>query len=908
MLKSYCFSLTNNLSAKKQYAYHPLVLALCLGCPTALAEDYFDPAFLGSSTSVDLSAFSEPGGVAEGEYTVTVFMNEQAVGEYTLDFQKNSQGQVAPLLTLAQMEQWGIDVNHVPSLKDIPAHTVIDNLAAYIPQATTRLDLARLRLNLNVPQIAMQPSYGNWSAPSLWEDGIPALMANYNISAGRSTNTSGQKKTNNDNLFASLRMGANAGPWRLRSTMTHSRSNNSGGDNISYNNSRTQFSNTYLSRDIKGLRSTLLAGESSTSNEVIDGIQFKGIQLSSNEQMLPNQLRGFAPVISGVANSNARITVRQNGNIIYETYVAPGPFAINDIQQSGMSGNYDVTVTEADGTERQFIVPYSSLPMMLRPGGWKYELTGGRYNGSYTNSSRNADFMLLTGVYGLPNDITVYGGGLLSKNYRTASGGAGISLGDIGAISADVTHSSARFEQKGRQTGQSYRLRYSKSMLSTGTSIDLTALRYSTENYYNFSEFNSEGYRLNDAISPWTIQRRRSSFQTQLSQQMDNWGSLNFRANRDDYWGSDRTLTGVSLGYNNNFRGINYGINYNIDRVKSSAGQWPENRQITLNTSIPFSIFGYSPILQSLYATTSITHDNHGRTQNQAGLSGNLPNSSVNYNISQSWGNQGQTANSNLNVGYKGSKGTLSAGYNYSNESRSMNMNANGGILVHSEGITLSESLGDTVALVSAPNAPGVHVNNGNSVTDWRGYAVAPYLSAYNKNSVGLDPSTLPDDVELVQSNINVYPTKGAVVKTNFSTRIGYQVLITLTNNKTAIPFGAVASLMEEKGNEENSAIVGDNSLVYMSGLPESGSILVKWGNASSQRCTASFNVSKLVLSSDMGIRHITLKCLPEKPASEIAETTKLSPSMQPDEITPVKTIEKSSDYRWSTTKRPESK
>lgn len=80
MLKSYCFSLTNNLSAKKQYAYHPLVLALCLGCPTALAEDYFDPAFLGSSTSVDLSAFSEPGGVAEGEYTVTVFMNEQAVG------------------------------------------------------------------------------------------------------------------------------------------------------------------------------------------------------------------------------------------------------------------------------------------------------------------------------------------------------------------------------------------------------------------------------------------------------------------------------------------------------------------------------------------------------------------------------------------------------------------------------------------------------------------------------------------------------------------------------------------------------------------------------------------------------------------------------------------------------------
>lgn len=902
MLTSYF----NNLSDKSQHAYHPLVLTLCLGCSPALAGDYFDPAFLGGSIPVDLSAFSEQGGVAEGEYTVTVFMNRQAAGEYTLDFRKNPQGQIAPLLTPAMLEQWGVDVNHVPELKNLPAQTVIDDLPAYIPQASARLDLAHLRLNLSVPQVAMQPSYGNWAAPHLWEDGIPALLANYNISAGRTTNTSGQQKTTNDNVFASFRMGANAGPWRLRSTMTYSRANNSGGDNTAYSHSQTQFSNTYLSRDIIGLRSTLLAGESSTGSEVIDGIPFKGIKLSSNEQMLPNQLRGFAPVVSGVANSNARITVRQNGNIVYETYVAPGPFAINDIQQSGMSGDYDVTVTEADGTERQFIVPYSSLPMMLRPGGWKYELTGGRYNGKYTNHSRNADFVLLTGVYGLPKNITVYGGTLLSKDYYTASGGAGVSLGDIGAVSADITHSSARFEQGSRRTGQSYRLRYSKSLLSTGTSVDLTALRYSTENYYNFSEFNSEGYRLSDGVSPWMIQRRRSSFQTQLSQQMGRWGSLNFRASRDDYWGSDRTLTGLALGYNNNAGGINYSIHYNIDRVKSSTGQWPENRQISLNVSVPFSIFGYSPMLQSFYATTSVTHDNHGRTQNQAGLSGTLPDSSVNYNLSRSWGNQGQTANSNLNAGYHGSKGTLSAGYSYSNDSRSMNMNASGGLLIHSEGITLSDTLGDSVALISAPDAPGVRVNNGNTVTDWRGYAVAPYLSAYSKNSVGLDPGTLPDDVELVQSNINVYPTKGAVVKATFATRVGYQVLMTLKHNKTVVPFGAVASLTRQKKGEENSAIVGDGGLVYMNGLPESGTILVKWGSSSSQRCTVSFDISKLVLSSDMGIRHITLGCLPDKEKTGTADTKQPVLSALSDETSPVKKPEKPAGSLWLITERQE--
>lgn len=879
-------ALIHRRSDKNIFIYHPLVIALCFwGYSSARAEDYFDPAFLGENKQVDLSAFANPGGVAEGEYTVTVFMNQQSVGEMVLNFQKNAQGQIAPLLTLAQLEQWGIDINHVPELKNLPPQTVIEDLAEYIPQADTKLNLARLRLDISVPQIAMQPSYGNWAAPHLWEDGIPALLANYNISAGRTTNTSGQQKTTNDNVFASFRMGANAGPWRLRSTMTHSRANNSGGGNTAYSNSRTQFSNTYLSRDIKGLRSTLLAGESSTGGEVIDGIPFKGIKLSSNEQMLPNQLRGFAPVVSGVANSNARITVRQNGNVVYETYVAPGPFAINDIQQSGMSGDYDVTVTEADGTERQFIVPYSSLPMMLRPGGWKYELTGGRYNGSYTSKSRNADFILFTGVYGLPKNITVYGGTLLSGDYHAVSGGMGLSLGDIGAMSADITHSSSKFEHGSPLTGQSYRLRYSKSLLSTGTSVDLTALRYSTEHYYSFNEFNSEGYKLSDGVSPWAIQRRRSSFQTQLSQQMGDWGALSFRASRDDYWGSDRTLTGLSLGYSNNVRGINYGINYNIDRVKSDSGQWPENRQLSVNVSIPFSIFGSSPALESVYATTSVSHDNHGRTQNQAGLSGYLPDSRVNYNLSQSWGNQGQAANSNLNAGYQGSKGTLSAGYSFSNDSRGINMNASGGLVMHSEGITLSNTLGDPVALVSAPDAPGVRVTNGNTFTDGRGYAVAPYLSAYTKNSVGIDPSTLPDDVELVQSNVNVYPTKGAVVKAAFATRVGYQVLMTLKHNKTVVPFGAVASLMSEKTHDENSSIVGDSGQVYMTGLPESGRIFVKWGQGASQQCTASFNISKLIFSPDVGIRQVTLQCLSRNQTEADNETTVIKQPLKHENV-----------------------
>ncbi|WP_369454354.1 fimbria/pilus outer membrane usher protein [Morganella morganii] len=862
----------NNITSQRPFfRYRPLAWLLVAATTPVMADDYFDPGFLniaGDNSDVDLSAFSQAGSVAEGEYTVSVFVNQQDTGQYTLNFVKNAQGQIAPEITPAQLETWGVNVPQVPELKHLPKDLPLTDLGTLIPDASARLELGRLRLDLSIPQVAMQPALSRNADPALWDNGIPALMMNYNLSAGRTTNSYNEGlKTRNDNLFASVRAGANAGPWRLRSTITHTRFEYSGGRNESAGSqNRTTFTNTYLMRDIRPLRSSLQLGETSTGGDVFDGFSFRGLKLSSNEQMLPGQMRGYAPAVSGVANSNARVTVRQNGNIIYETYVAPGAFYINDIQQAGLSGDYDVTVTEADGTERQFVVPYSSLPVMLRPGGWKYEVAAGRYDGNITTSSRRSDFITGTLVYGLHNNVTLFGGALLAKDYQALNAGTGVSIGDFGAVSADVTHSTAKFTSENhqndeRKTGQSYRIRYSKSMMSTGTSVDLTALRYSTEHFYNFSEFNSQGYRLEEGVSPWTLQRRRTSFQTQLSQQMGQYGSLHFRASRDDYWGSDRTLTGLSLGYSNSIKGVSYGVNYNIDRVKDNNNHWPENRQLSLNISVPFSLFSYGQNMQSMYATYSVTHDNTGRTQNNTGLSGSLADGRFSYGASQNWGNKNQVASTSINTGWQGDKGSISAGYSYSDSTQALNMNASGGVLVHQEGITFSRSMGDSVALVSAPGAEGVSVNGGSAVTDSRGYAVAPYLSDYNKNSIGLDPATLPENVDLVQSNVNVYPTQGAVVKADFATRVGYQVLMTLKQGAKSVPFGAIATLIDNHSGEAISGITGDAGQVYLTGLPETGKLQVKWGETAAQQCQISFDLRHLTTSDDMPVRQVTYQC-----------------------------------------------
>ncbi|MGF7539542.1 fimbria/pilus outer membrane usher protein [Providencia rettgeri] len=837
------------------------------------ADDYFDPSFLsisGEHDAVDLSVFEKEGSIAEGNYTVSVFVNNQDMGQFDLTFERNSQDRISPLLTPKLLKAWGVNVANLPELKSLSQDTPLNNVSAYIPYATSTLDLARLRLDISVPQVAMDPEYIRGDNPTLWDNGIPALLLNYNISAGRNRNSpSNGSTTQSDNIFASVRGGINLASWRLRSTATYTRTKNNGTDNNANRvEQQTRFSDTYLFRDIRRLRSTLLMGEASTGGEVFDSVQFKGITLQSDEQMLPSQLRGYAPSISGIANTNARVTIRQNGNVIYETYVAPGPFYINDIQQAGLSGDYDVLVTESNGTERRFTVPYTALPSMLRPGGWKYELTAGRYNGALTQGSRHSNFILGTLMYGLKNGITGFGGALLAPDYQAVNGGAGVSLGTFGAISADMTHSIARLsvnaDETRQRTGQSYRLRYSKSLMATGTSVDLTALRYSTEHFYNFSEFNSQGYSLDSGLNPWTLQRRRSSFQTQLSQQLGEYGTLRFRANRDDYWGNSKTLTGLSFGYSGTAKGISFGLNYNIDRIKDTRGRWPENRQVSLNISIPFRIFGHDDGLASLYATASTTHDNQGRTTNQMGISGNTLDSAMSYSFAQSWGNQNQTAVSNANIGYQGSKGSLSGGYSYSNETRAVNMNASGGLLAHSGGITFSSSLGDSVALIYAPEASGTRLMNGYDKVDWQGYAVVPYLSNYMQNSVGIDPTTLPDDVDVTYSNANVYPTKGAVIKVDIATHAGYQVLMNLQqSDHQPLPFGAIATLITDNPSEETAinGIVSDGGQVYLAGLPEKGELLVKWGNEPDRQCRVRFELGSLKITPDNPIRKATYRC-----------------------------------------------
>ncbi len=122
--------------------------------------------------------------------------------------------------------------------------------------------------------------------------------------------------------------------------------------------------------------------------------------------------------------------MRQNGYTIYSTNVPPGPFALTDIFPSTLSGNLDVTVIEANGSRTSFVVPFSSVPNMLREGIWNYQLTAGKYHDG--TSRYQPKFVQGTLSHGMAYDITPYGGVLVAENYRSAVVGLGKNLGNWG--------------------------------------------------------------------------------------------------------------------------------------------------------------------------------------------------------------------------------------------------------------------------------------------------------------------------------------------------------------------------------------------------------------------------------------------------------------------------------------------
>ena len=141
-------------------------------------------------------------------------------------------------------------------------------------------------------------------------------------------------------------------------------------------------------------------GQYDLSSNLYDTFHFTGASLESDESMLPPDLQGYAPQITGIAQTNAKVTVAQNGRVLYQTTVAPGPFTISDLGQS-FQGQLDVTVEEEDGRTSTFQVGSASIPYLTRKGQVRYKTSLGKPTSVGHNDINNPFFWTAEAFLGL---------------------------------------------------------------------------------------------------------------------------------------------------------------------------------------------------------------------------------------------------------------------------------------------------------------------------------------------------------------------------------------------------------------------------------------------------------------------------------------------------------------------------
>ncbi|PVZ12624.1 MULTISPECIES: fimbria/pilus outer membrane usher protein [unclassified Pseudomonas] len=828
----------------------PVLLLVVIG--TAFAEENadldFNPTFFNDSRgrAVDVSAFRKGNPVIPGVYKVDVYLNDQWLGQEPLVAKPSRTGGGIYCFSTEQLSRWGVDWKAMAA--QAPAgvgqlDTQCVDFAQWPDAARLQVEISDLRADLTIAQAYLLRRSRGEVDPSRWDSGITAGFVNYRASMNQSQ---GEGMTQSQS-YLGLATGLNLGEWRLRHNGGYRAQSRRGvamaGD--------YQTINSYAEHDITAWRSQLSLGQYYTPGELFDSVPFIGAQLSSDDRMLPDSQRGFAPQVRGVADGNATVTIRQGNNVLYEKTVPPGPFIIDDLYPTSYAGDLQVSITQANGNVRRFVVPFASVTQLIRPGTSRFSLAAGRHRND--DLSQGPAFAQGTYQRGLSNVVTAYSGSQLADGYASLLLGSAVST-PIGALGLDLTQSrttglAQRKADNGN--GQSYRLSYSELVNYSKTHFTLAAYRFSSENYLTFNDY-AQLRSQADGVAPG---RPRSRFQMNIDQPLaEGWGSVYLSGASQNYWagkrGSDMTY---QAGYSNHYRWG--GVSLNVSRSQALNGNY--QNQYMVSVSLPLGGprgSGYlnlsSSVRDSRTLSSQVSYSAQAGSRNE-----------LNYNVSASNDRQEGVASRSAAVlgQYRASKVNLEAGLSSSSGYRQTNLGASGSLVVHSGGVTFSQSQGDTFALLSAPGAQGAEVDNGLGVNlDRKGYAVVAGLVPYRENRVSLAPRGIANDVELEVSSNVTSPRSGSIVRLDFATRKGTPILLTLTRSDGAMmPVGA--PVLDVHGAQLTQ--LGQGNRLFLRTEKATQTLQVVTGDKPGQRCIAEVDIPQPAGQQATGYIQLSTTC-----------------------------------------------
>lgn len=728
-----------------------------------------------------------------GKYLTDVYLNDKFVIKSLLDIR------VEDAKELCLDKKWlkenlpAINLDELQKTYDAARQCYYP---ARLPNADASFDPGTQRLDLRFPQKVVNDP----ASIIEWDYGVPGMRLGYSANISKNFR-------NKETLWGKADLNVNLGRWVFSA------------DGSALNHQGSDIQNALFSTVLPGVHGKLAMGKGQTGGSLVPGFRFYGASLYSDRSMLGWQSRGYAPVIAGVANTSARITVMQGGYTLLSEVVSPGEYRFNNLVPVG-SGDITVVVEEENGEKSVTRYPVTTLPTLLRAGDFNYTFSAGaRQEPNHAGSADNP-FVLTNVDYGF-EPLTLSAAGIFSSRYQGAGAGITRDWGTPGALAFSLNGSrSEHLISEGtprERQGISFKTTYAKG-LTDATNLQLSSYHYRGKGYEDFADFEP---RMSGGSSE---ESRRERFQVTITHNLDK-AFVSASSWMQTYRGGQAREAGANLAFSTAINRVTVGTNFSYQRNSGSGRQALSG---AVNISVPFSLGG-----RSYNSTSALTYDARGKTGFSSGASGSL-NNQMNYGVSASTSPSGESQSAWL--GAQASVVNLNASLTKSRNSTAVSGSVSGSAVATAQsGLLLTHETNTTLAVVKIKDIPGVRFNS-SQATNRQGVTVTG-ISPYTSNSLTIESQALPDSVDLLNSVSNFTPTENAIVYREFGYVSAKRYILKVTDRKgTPLTEGSQADTAQG----QYAGFVSRGGLLLVNALTEQTSLRVS--SRQGEQCLINMN------------------------------------------------------------------
>lgn len=564
---------------------------------------------------------------------------------------------------------------------------------------------------------------------------------------------------------------------------------------------------TTATRDLPDSHQTLRLGDSSTRAGMWGrSVYFGGVQWGSNFALTPGFITQPAPTLSGVSAAPSTVELYVNDVLRQVSNVPAGPFAISNFPGLTGGGEARLVVRDLLGREAIITQPFFTSSQLLASGLDDWSLEAGRLRLDLgTASSRyGQSFAAGSWRHGFNDNLT--GESRIELTRRNQVLGLGAVVGLPGQVLGKAAFVSSHEQSVGN--GTQWLLGAERQNVRSGAYLQV---QRSSPHFRQLGE--------DPAVLPPKLQVAGN-----FSYSTDRVGTFGLGLASISRYDGPRIFT-ISANYS-----IRVGERSNVTVTASRAVAGDSGTSVGVTLVVPLE--------NNRVFTAAAAH--------RAGQQDLFVTASQNPGLDSEFGwrtlagRQQSEYRAEGGLYYGGRYGRLSADASVTNTLRALRVGSSGGLVVADGHLFATRTVDESFAVAEVAGYGNVGMGLGSNVlthTDSQGVALIPRLSAYQNNSIRIDPRELPVSAELDSIEQIVVPAWRSGVKVVFPVRSGRGALVKIVfDDGEPAPAGAVVQIEGEK----EEFYVARRGEAFITGLQSANRVQLKW---SGQQCQFDVNL-----------------------------------------------------------------